>query len=463
MSLRSIRTFGTVGAMLVAALAAACGGAKPPAQSAPPQSHIVAAADGTAAAGAGVAAAGASSAAPAASSEPRAVVAATAIGAAGSHIGAASSGVAAGSGGGATSHASGTGHGAVANAAVPPPSDGAEAGSNANPNVGTAGDTIGAAVVAPTISVPANETIVPLTTPTRTPTVTPQPTATPSSSGQATIGGCPVFPTDNSWNQDISAMAVDANSATYITNIGSGNLHPDFGGSGQYGIPYIVVPQSQPMTSINFTAYGDESDPGPYPVPVTAPVEGGASSTGDRHVLAVQQGTCKLYEMFNAHPTANGWDADSGAVFDLRSNALRPDTWTSADAAGLPIVAGLIRYDEVTAGQINHAIRFTVGTVRKAWVHPATHYGTNTSTTRIPYGAKLRLKASYDISSFHGEARVILTALKKYGMIVADQGSSWYITGDGDPRWDDNDLNQLKSVPGSMFDVVQLGPVFTYP
>lgn len=336
-------------------------------------------------------------------------------------------------------------------------------GSGTNPSVGTAGDTVGAAAVAPTISIPANETIVPLTTPTRTPTVTPLPTATPASGAQATIGGCPVFPADNAWNQDISAMAVDANSATYITNIGGGNLHPDFGGGGQYGIPYIIVPQSQPMLPINFTAYGDESDPGPYPIPLNAPIEGGASSTGDRHVLAVQQGACKLYEMFNAHPTASGWDADSGAVFDLRSNALRPDTWTSADAAGLPITAGLIRYDEVTAGQINHAIRFTVNTVRKAWVHPATHYGTSTSTTRIPYGAKLRLKASYDISSFQGEARVILTALKKYGMIVADQGTSWYITGDGDPRWDDNDLNQLKTVPGNMFDVVQLGQVFTYP
>jgi hypothetical protein len=314
-----------------------------------------------------------------------------------------------------------------------------------------AGDA-GVAVVAPTISVPANETVIPLTA-----------TPTPAPGGQPTIGGCPVFPADNPWNEDISAMPVDANSATYIANIGGGNLHPDFGGGGAYGIPYIVVPQAQPMVPINFTAYGDESDPGPYPIPLTAPVEGGSSSTGDRHVLAVQQGTCKLYELFSAYPGAGAWDAGSGAVFDLRSNALRPDTWTSADAAGLPITAGLVRYDEVAAGQINHAVRFTVNTVRKAWVHPATHYGTSTSATRIPYGAKLRLKASYDISGFHGEALVILTALKKYGMIVADQGSSWYITGDADPRWDDNDLNQLKGVPGNMFEVVQLGQVYTYP
>jgi hypothetical protein len=441
---------------MFAAFAVACGGAAPRAKDTPPQSRIIAPADATAAANAGVAS-GAGTSAPAGSSEPRAVVAATAAAALSAQVRAASSAAASTNAANAGTHPSGNASRGDAPSASDAPSSSTDAG------VGTAGDTIGAAVVAPTISIPANETVVPLTTPTRTPTVTPQPTATPAPGGQATIGGCPVFPADNSWNQDISSMPLDANSATYITNIGAGNLHPDFGGSGQYGIPYIVVPQSQAMTAINFTAYGDESDPGPYPVPVTAPIEGGASSTGDRHVLAVQQGTCKLYEMFNAYPTANGWDADSGAVFDLRSNALRPDTWTSADAAGLPITAGLIRYDEVAAGQINHAIRFTVNTVRKAWVHPATHYGTSTSTTRIPYGAKLRLKASYDISSFQGEARVILTALKKYGMIVADQGSSWYITGDGDPRWDDNDLNQLKSVPGSMFEVVQLGQIFTYP
>ena len=330
---------------------------------------------------------------------------------------------------------------------------------------GTVGDTVMPAAVPPTISIPANETIVPLgtPTPTRTPTATPTRTPTAAPGGAATIGGCPVFPADNSWNQDISTMPVDANSATYISNIGGGNLHADFGGGGEYGIPYIIVPQSQPMTAINFTDYGDESDPGPYPIPLNAPIEGGAGSSGDRHVLAVQQGTCKLYELFSAYPTANGWDAASGAVFDLRSNALRPDTWTSADAAGLPITAGLVRYDEVAAGQINHAVRFTVNTVRKAWVHPATHYGTSTSATRIPYGAKLRLKASFDVSSFDGQARVILNALKKYGMIVADQGTSWYITGDGDPRWDDEDLNQLKTVPGSAFEVVQLGQIYTYP
>jgi hypothetical protein len=318
------------------------------------------------------------------------------------------------------------------------------------------------------VSVPRNETVVPLytATPTRTPTATPTRTPTPGASGPPVVGGCQMFPADNPWNADISQMPVDPNSATYIASInesGNGFLHADFGGGGAYGIPFIVVPQSQPLVNINFTAYGDESDPGPYPIPLNAPVEGGPSSTGDRHVLALQQGSCKLYELFSAYPQSNRWDAASGAVFDLSSNALRPDTWTSADAAGLPILAGLVRYDEVAAGEIHHAVRFTVGTVRRAWVHPATHYGTSTSTARPPYGAKLRLKASYDTSRFTGQARVILEALKKYGMIVADQGTSWYITGAADPRWDDNDLDQLKTVPGTAFEVVQLGTVYTYP
>ena len=231
-------------------------------------------------------------------------------------------------------------------------------------------------------------------------------------------------------------MAVDANSATYINKIfesGNGYLHADFGSNLGYGIPYVVVPSNQAPVPINYTAYGDESDPGPFPVPLNAPVEGGS----DAHVVVVQQGTCKLYELFNAHQVGAGWNADSGATFDLNSNALRPDTWTSADAAGLPIFPGLVRYDEVASGAINHALRFTIGTVQKAWVHPATHYGTSTNPAYLPYGAKLRLKASFDVSAYHGQARVILDALKKYGMIVADQGTSWYITGASDARWDD--------------------------
>lgn len=278
------------------------------------------------------------------------------------------------------------------------------------------------------------------------------------------VGGCTVFPADNPWNQDISKVSVDPNSENYVANImasgGNGHLHADFGGGGAYGIPYIVVPATQPLRPINFTDYGDESDPGPYPVPPDAPIEG--SGTGDAHVIVVQQSSCKLYEMFNAHPTASGWNASSGAVFDLNSNALRPDRWTSADAAGLPILAGLVRYDEVATGAINHAVRVTVGTAQKAWVHPATHYGTSPDPNTPPYGTRLRLRAGFDLSSYHGEALVMLTALKKYGMIVADQGSSWFITGASDPRWDEEDLNQLKTVPGTAFEVVQLGEIHRY-
>ena len=278
------------------------------------------------------------------------------------------------------------------------------------------------------------------------------------------VGGCPVFPADNPWNQDISRAPVDANSANYVSSImasgGNGHLHADFGGGGAYGIPYIVVPAEQPLVPVNFTDYGDESDPGPYPVPTDAPIEGNGS--GDAHVIAVQQGSCKLYEMFNARPTASGWDASSGAVFDLNSDALRPDRWTSADAAGLPILAGLVRYDEVQHGAINHAVRVTVGTAQKAWVHPATHYGTSLDPNTPPYGTRLRLRADFDLAPYHGESLVILTALKKYGMIVADLGSSWFITGGADPRWDDDDLNQLKAVPGTAFEVVQLGEIHRY-
>lgn len=318
----------------------------------------------------------------------------------------------------------------------------------------TSGDV--SALATPDVHIPAKETLVAI----------PTPTATPAPSGSPTLAGCAMFPANNPWNQNISTMPVDANSAAYISRInqsGNGYLHADFGGNGEYGIPYVVVPQSQPMTAINFTDYGDESDPGPYPIPLSAPVEGGPTSDGDRHVLAIQQGTCKLYELFYAWPQGNRWDASSGAVFDLSSNALRPQGWTSADAAGLPILPGLVRYDEVEAGEIRHAVRFTVGTVRKAWVDPATHYGTSTDPLRIPYGAKLRLKASFDVSGYHGQARVILNALKTYGMIVADQGTSWFITGSADPRWDDDDLNQLKTVPGTAFEVVQLGAIHTYP
>lgn len=294
-----------------------------------------------------------------------------------------------------------------------------------------------------------------------TPTPSPQPPpATPSMVRNGSLAGCPVLPTDNPWNQDVSTLPVAAGSASYVASIGAaGHLHPDFGGGGAYGIPYVTV-ASQPPVSVNFTAYGDESDPGPYPVPLAAPVEGGSASTGDRHVLAVDTDHCVLYEMYRAFPQSDHWDADSGAVFDLRSNRLRPDRWTSADAAGLPILPGLVRYDEVASGLIRHALRFTAARTQRGFIHPATHFASSsTDPTLPPMGLRLRLKASFDTSTFHGQARVVLDALKRYGMIVADNGSDWYVTGAADPRWNDTDLAQLKSVPGSEFEAVDTGPI----
>jgi hypothetical protein len=284
--------------------------------------------------------------------------------------------------------------------------------------------------------------------------------STPAMTANGSLSGCPVFPADNPWNQDVSGLPASSMSSVYVASIGvGGHLHPDFGGGGAYGIPYVTVHGQAPV-GVNFTAYGDESDPGPYPVPVSAPVEGGASSDGDRHVLAVDTDHCRLYEMYRAFPTAGHWNADSGAVFDLRSNALRPDGWTSADAAGLAIFPGLVRYDEVASGAIHHALRFTVSRTQRGYIHPATHWASSSSDATLPpMGLRLRLKASFDTSGFHGQARVVLDALKRYGMIVADNGSSWYITGAADPRWNDTDLGQLKTVPGSAFEVVDTGPI----
>jgi hypothetical protein len=273
------------------------------------------------------------------------------------------------------------------------------------------------------------------------------------------IGGCDIFPSDNAWNQDVSALPVDSRSANYIASMNAGGktfLHPDFGSDPTYGIPFVVVPASQPLVPINFVEYGDESDPGPYPIPANAPVEAGS----DSHVLVIRQNECKLYELYHAAFTGSGWDAGSGAVWNLRSNALRPAGWTSADAAGLPILPGLARYDELAAGEIRHALRFTVWRSQRGYILPATHAaGATNDPNDPPMGLRLRLKANYDISGFTGHARIILTALKTYGMIVADNGSSWFISGATDPRWNDTDLNQLKSVPGNAFEAVQTGPV----
>jgi hypothetical protein len=253
---------------------------------------------------------------------------------------------------------------------------------------------------------------------------------------------------------------VDANSARYIEAIGAGgHLHADFGTNPSYGIPYAVVGAHQPKVPIRFSEYGAESDPGPYPIPPAAPVEG-AGEEGDRHVLVLQKGSCRLYELYAARRLAGGWEAGSGAVFNLRSNALRPEGWTSADAAGLPIFPLLVRYPEVRSGAIDHALRVTVARTGRGYIHPATHFASSDSDPSLPpMGLRLRLKAGFSLSGYHGQALIVLRALKRYGLIVADNGSSWYVTGAPDPRWRDEDLDQLKRVPGAAFEAVQTGPI----
>jgi hypothetical protein len=278
---------------------------------------------------------------------------------------------------------------------------------------------------------------------------------------------CTVFPAQNPWNTDISKHKVHANSAAFINSIGPDKgMHPDFGtvwAGAPNGIPFVVVPGNQPKVQIIFTDYPSESDPGPYPIPPNAPIEGGPQGTGDRHVIAVDMTSCMLYELFNAWPQKNGsWKASSGAKFDMTSNKLRPLGWTSADAAGLPVYPGLIRYEEVQAGAINHALRFTVSKSQKAYVLPATHYASSsTDPNRPPMGLRLRLKSGFDISSYSKENQVILTALKKYGMFVADNGGDWYLSGAPNPKWDDDDLHKLKQVKGKDFEVVDTGPIKT--
>ena len=272
-----------------------------------------------------------------------------------------------------------------------------------------------------------------------------------------------MLPANNIWNTRIDHLPVASNSATLVNTIGTGkNLHPDFG-AGLYagklmGLPVNLVPGS-PMVPVNFV-YPAEADPGPYPIPLNAVIEGGT----DRHVLAVDTTNCKLYEMFYSYPQTTSWQAHSGAVFDLRSNALRPYGWTSADAAGLPMVPGLIRYEEVAAGEIKHAIRFTAPQTRRAFVWPARHYASNLTGTQYPrMGERLRLKASYNISNFPADIQVILTAMKRYGIILSDNGSAWYVTGKPDDRWNNDNLNRLKEVPGSAFEVVDATTLMVDP
>jgi hypothetical protein len=276
--------------------------------------------------------------------------------------------------------------------------------------------------------------------------------------------GCPVLPAEDPLNQEIADAPVNPNSAAYVASIGlSAHLHPDFGTNPSYGIPYTVVGSEQPKVPIKFTKYKSESDPGPYPVPPEAPIEGaGKNGHGDKHVLVVQEGSCTDYELYLAHRNkkTGGWSAASGAVFNLRSDALRPEGWTSADAAGLPIFPLLARYPEVASGQIDHALRVTVPETQDGYIHPATHFASSSSNPDLPpMGLRLRLKASYSLAGFHGQSLIILEALKRYGLIVADNGSPWYITGAPNPDWNDEDLEQIKQVPGSEFEAVESGPI----
>jgi hypothetical protein len=286
---------------------------------------------------------------------------------------------------------------------------------------------------------------------------------------EANLNGFIPFPADNLWNTNISSLPADPNSANYINYIGSTSpLHPDFG-AGLYagqsiGIPYQVVPQTQPFVTIKLGAYSGESDPGPMPIPGNAQIEGFPKpDNGDRHVLVLEQTGCWLYELYHAHKLSGGnWSADSAAVWDMTIDEQRPYTWTSADAAGLPIFVGLARYDEVAAGAINHALRFTVPTTQQAFVLPATHWASSvTDPNAPPMGLRMRLKASFDISGFPTDDQVILTALKKYGMIVADNGGAMFVSGTPDSRWNNNDLNQLKTLTASDFEVVKLGTIYT--
>ena len=285
----------------------------------------------------------------------------------------------------------------------------------------------------------------------------------PTASPAPTIAGCQLFPPDNPWNTDISALPVHPNSAAFVASIGADRpLHPDFGTEWQgapNGIPYVVVRGDQPRVPVTFE-YADQSDPGPYPIPDDAPIEGGPQSDGDRHILVIDADNCTLYELFHSYKSADGWEAGSGAIFDLTSNKLRPMGWTSCDAAGLPIFPGLARYDEVAAGSIDHALRFTVHRSQRGYILPATHFASRSDDpSRPPMGLRFRLNADYDISGFPPQAKTILTALKRYGMIVADNGGDWFISGTPDPRWNDDDLNTLKRVKGSDFEAVDTGPI----
>lgn len=282
------------------------------------------------------------------------------------------------------------------------------------------------------------------------------------------LEGCPVLPADNIWNARVDQLPVVSNSDVYIQTIGgSTHFHLDFGSGlwdgGPIGIPINIVDAAQPKVNVTFE-YQDESDPGPYPIPAEPLIEGGPGSSGDRHILILERSACVLYELFNAYPTGTGWQAGSGAIYDLRSNALRPEGWTSADAAGLPILPGLVRYDEVASGKITHAIRFTAPRTRRAYVWPARHFASSLFDQQYPpMGQRFRLKASFDISRYHPQVQVILQAMKTYGIILADNGSAWYVSGVPDERWNNDILHNIDTLVGSDFEAVDVTNLMVDP
>ena len=271
---------------------------------------------------------------------------------------------------------------------------------------------------------------------------------------------CPVFPANNQWNLPVDKLPLAKDSAGLVNTIGADKpVHADFG-SGTYaggpiGIPYVNVRAHQRKVHVKFD-YSDESDKGPYPIPAGVPIEGGRGSSGDRHAILVDRTHCKLYELFALYPTkGGGWHAGSGAIWNMRSNHLRPKGWTSADAAGLPMFPGLARWPEARHGAIHHALRFTVPETRKAFIYPARHFASNSTDPSLPaMGQRFRLKAGFDISGFPRQARIVLTALKKYGMIVADNGSSWFLGGAPSPGWSNDQLHTLGRVTGRDFEAV---------
>ena len=285
--------------------------------------------------------------------------------------------------------------------------------------------------------------------------------------------GCSILPPDNIWNRRVDTLPLDPRSDQYIATIGqTSTLHADFGSgvwppdsNSPIGIPFIEVTSGQPLVDVIYTDYGDESDPGPFPIPADAPIEGGPDGDGDRHVIVLDRSACELHELFYSFPQAEGtWSASSGASYDLTSNTLRPDGWTSADAAGLPIFPGLVTYDEVASGVIRHAIRFTAPQTRNVHVWPARHDASSlTGTDYPPMGQRFRLKAAFDISGYSPDVQVMLQTLKDYGLILADNGSSWFISGAPDDRWNNDMLHEWDDIPGSAFEAVDVSSLMVDP